>query len=103
MWIKELLIPGILAIITALCSYMVHALKENRKVGGANAKGTMLLLRRQIIASHDKFCKAGDPISHFDYKDVTEIYEAYKALGGNGLTDRMFEDIKALDITGGTE
>lgn len=100
MWIEKFLIPALLAVITALCSYAVHALKESKKVGGANAKGTMLLLRREIIASHDKFCKKGEAITHFDYDDITEIHDAYKALGGNGLTDKMFEDLQNLDLKG---
>lgn len=99
MWIEKFLIPALLAVVTALCSYLVHALKEGKRVSGANAKGTMLLLRRQIIASHDKFCKRGEPITHFDFDDINEIHEAYKALGGNGLTDKMFQDLQGLDLT----
>ena len=98
--IKEFFIPAALAVVTALSTYMVHALKENRKVNDANAKGTMLLLRRQIIADHHKYCHQGEPMSHFEFEDLDEIHSTYKALGGNGLTDKMFNELQAIDLAG---
>ena len=100
MWIEKFFIPAALAVVTALCSYMVHALKENRKVNDANAKGTMLLLRRQIISDHRKYCQQGEPMSHFEFDDINEIHDTYKDLGGNGLTDKMFAELQAIDLAG---
>lgn len=99
-WIENFVIPAGLTIITALAGYMVHLLKENRKVNDANAKGTMLLLRRQIIADHRKYCHQGEPMSHFEFEDLDEIHATYKALGGNGLTDKMFNELQAIDLAG---
>lgn len=101
MWIEKFLIPALLAIVTALCTYMVQELKASRKMNNANAKGTMLLLRRQLIADHEKFCQKGEPMSHFEFEDMVEIHSTYKELGGNGLTDKMFEDLQAIDLAGG--
>ena len=95
---EELILPGLLVVITALSGYMVHVLKETRKVNNANAKGTMLLLRRQIISDHEKFCQKGEQMQHFDFDDITEIHDAYKELGGNGLTDKMYEDLRMVEI-----
>ena len=99
--IKDLLIPGLLVVITSLSSYMVHVLKETRKTNNANATGTMLLLRRQIISDHERFCQKGEPMSKFDFEDIVEIHNAYKSLGGNGLTDKMYDDLQGIDIKGG--
>lgn len=96
--IKEFFIPAALAVVTALSTYMVHALKEGRKVNDANAKGTMLMLRRQLISDHKKFCVKGETMTHFDFEDITEIHKAYKDLGGNGLTDKMYADLQGLSI-----
>lgn len=98
MWIEKLLIPALLAVVTALCSYMVNALNESKKVNNANAKGTMLMLRRQLISDHKKFCVRGETMTHFDFEDITEIHSAYKALGGNGLTDKMYSELKDVSI-----
>lgn len=85
-------------IIVALCGYMTYLLKENKRTAKANAKGTMLLLRCKIIGAHEKYCIKGDKMSKFDFEDLEEIHSAYKELGGNGLTDKMWEDIVELKI-----
>lgn len=92
--IKYILSP----VIVALCSYMTHLLRDNKKITKANAKGTMLLLRRQIINAHDKYCIKGEKMTAFDFDDLEEIHNAYKALDGNGLTDKMWEDIVEIKI-----
>lgn len=101
--LKELIAPGILAILTAVLGYITHLLKESQKTNDANAIGTMLLLRREIVNYHKRHCKGGDPLTTFDFNDLTEIHDAYKALGGNGLTDKMYNDLMALDISHGAE
>lgn len=100
-WIEDFFIPALLMIITTISGYIVHILKESRKVNNANAKGTMLLLRRQIIFDHDRFCTKKEPMRHFDLDDITEIHDAYKDLGGNGLTDKMYEDLRKIEIGDG--
>ena len=100
LWIEKLLIPGALAIITGLTSYAVHVLRDSRKFNSAQAAGTRLLLRRQIVADHKKYVQKGEPMSHFAYDDIVEVHDAYKALGGNGLTDKMYEQLQHIDIVG---
>lgn len=100
LWIEKLFIPGALTVITALTGYAVHVLKESRKFNSAQAAGIRLLLRRQIIADHKKYVKKGEPMSHFAYDDIVEVHDAYKALGGNGLTDTMYEKLKDVEIAG---
>lgn len=55
----------------------------------------MLLLRVQLIDYHDKYMKKGE-IPTYAYQNFCEMYEAYHALGGNGMVTKMFEDIKDL-------
>ena len=103
MWLTDFVIPSLLTIVTAGVGYAVHLLKEDRKISDANAKGTMLLLRREIVEYHKRCCKEGEPLTSFHFSDLTEIHDAYKALGGNGLTDKMYDDLMALDIHHGDE
>ena len=78
--------------------YIIHQLKESKKTEDANAKGTMLLLRRQIIKDYQKYVEKGEPMTAFDFDDINEIHTAYKGLDGNGLTDKMFEALAGIDI-----
>mgnify|MGYP004504966903 CR=1 FL=1 len=47
-------------ILTALMGYVVWVLKNQKKDRDANSKGTMLLLRVQLIEYHDKYMILGD-------------------------------------------
>lgn len=85
-------------VIAALCGYMVKLMQDNRKTISANAKGTMLLLRQQIIKAHHKHVVKGEPMTAFDFEDLTEVHQTYKDLDGNGLTDKMWEELTSLQI-----
>ena len=95
----EAIIQYILSpIIVGLTSYVVYLLKNSKKKEEANARGIMLLLRRQIVKDYEKYVIKGEPMTAFDYEDIDEVYSAYKALEGNGLTDKMFKELQDIDI-----
>ena len=56
--------------------YIVWLLKNQKKDRDANSKGTMLLLRVQMIEYHSKYMKMGD-IPSYAYQNFCEMYEAY--------------------------
>lgn len=83
-----------------LLGYIVWLLKRQKKDRSANSKGTMLLLRVQLIEYHDKYMKRGE-IPTYAYQNFMEMYEAYHALGGNGMVTRMYDDIHELHLKHG--
>lgn len=84
-------------VLTSLLGYVVWLLKEQKRERDANAKGTMLLLRVQLIEYHDKYMKAQE-IPSYAYDNFVEMYEAYHALGGNGMVTKMYNEIKELHL-----
>ena len=68
-------------VLTALMGYIVWLLKKQKKDRDANSKGTMLLLRVQLIEYHDKYTILGS-IPSYAYENFCEMYEAYHELGG---------------------
>ena len=62
-----------------------------------NSKGTMLLLRTQLIEYHAKYMELGD-IPSYAYQNFCEMYDAYHALGGNGMVTKMKQEIEELHI-----
>ena len=88
-------------IVTVALGYIVWLLQQNRKVTGANATGTMLLLRREIIEDHRRFCIEGENMSPDEFAYIVEVYQAYKGLNGNGMADKLYEEIKAKETAGG--
>lgn len=84
-------------VLTALMGYIVWLLKKQKKDRDANSKGTMLLLRVQLIEYHDKYTILG-AIPPYAYENFCEMYAAYHELGGNGMVTKMKEEIDELHL-----
>lgn len=84
-------------VLTALMGYIVWILKHQKKDRDANSKGTMLLLRVQIIEYHDKYIREGK-IPSYAYENFDEMYQAYHELGGNGMITKMYEEVQELHL-----
>ena len=74
-------------ILTSLMGYIVWLLKRQKNDRDANSRGTMLLLRVQLIEYHDKYMKLGE-IPSYAYQNFQEMYDAYHQLGGNGMVTK---------------
>ena len=86
-----------IAVITPLLGYIVWILKNQKKDRDANSQGTMMLLRVQLIEYHDKYMKLGE-IPSYAYENFCEMYNAYHALGGNGMVTKMKQEIEELHL-----
>lgn len=78
-------------------TYIVWLLQNQTKERNANSRGTMLLLRERLIEYHDKYMQLGY-IPSWAYQIFCEIYDAYRALGGNGMIVKMKEEIDELHL-----
>ena len=72
-------------------------IEEEKKLRQANGKGTMLLLRVQLIEYHDKYMKLGE-IPSYAYQNFCEMYDAYHALGGNSMVTKMKNEIEEIHL-----
>lgn len=86
-----------IAVITPVLGYIVWLLKNQKKDRDANSQGTMMLLRVQLIEYHDKYMKLGE-IPSYAYENFCEMYNAYHALGGNGMVTKMKQEIEELHL-----
>lgn len=105
---KEFLHETYTIILPVLLGYIVWLLKSQKTVQmqiadhqkqeqNANNKGTMLLLRVQIIEYFDKWSERGYRTKH-GTENVMEMYEAYHSLGGNGMIDDLMKQLGDLPI-----
>lgn len=101
---KDVLLQTYLIALPIALGYIVWLLQQQKKDKDANSKGTMLLLRVQLIEYHDKYMKLGE-IPSYAYDNFIEMYNAYHALGGNGMVTKMYNEIQALHLgkAGGKE
>ena len=91
----------------AVLGYIIWLLQEQRKKADLedkkrdnNSKGTMLLLRVQLIEYHDKYMHRGE-IPSYAYQNFVEMYDVYHALGGNGMVTKMKQETDELHLIGG--
>lgn len=84
-------------VLPILLGYIVWLLKQQKKERNANSKGTMLLLRVQLIEYHDRYTTLGH-IPSYAYQNFCEMYEAYHSLGGNGMVTKMYNEICELHL-----
>lgn len=95
---EEILLQTYNIVLPILLGYIVWLLKRQKKDRDANSKGTMLLLRVQLIEYHTKYTALGN-IPSYAYQNFCEMYEAYHELGGNGMITKMKQEIDELHIS----
>lgn len=94
---KDFLMTTYSIILPIFMGYVVWMLKRQGIVRDANAQGTMLLLRIQLIEYHDRYTELGY-IPNYVYENYVDLWRAYHNMNGNGLGDKMMEEVKELEI-----
>lgn len=94
---KDILLQTYTIALPVVLGYIVWLLQNQKKDRDANTKGTMLLLRVQLIEYHDRYMKQGS-IPSYAYENFQEMYEAYHKLGGNGMITKMKEEVDELHL-----
>ena len=95
--VKDFFMQTYTIALPVVLGYIVWLLQNQKKDRDANTKGTMLLLRVQLIEYHDRYMKLGS-IPSYSYDNFLEMYEAYHKLGGNGMITKMKEEIEELHL-----
>lgn len=99
---------------TALIGWVGYLLKDQKKnndlnkkevetkekqvalIRKANSDGIKLVLRYMLNRYHTEYMMQGK-MSYGQYKDWMEIFEAYRALGGNSIAMDWNDDIEKLE------
>ena len=97
---KDFLLQTYIIVLPVFLGYIVWLLQQQKKDRDANSKGTMLILRVQLIEYHDKYVKLGE-IPSYAFDNFVEMYNAYHALGGNGMVTKMYNEIQELHLRSG--
>lgn len=100
---------GLVSLAAAMLAFILQGtLKENRRLKQEKEKkqeaeenalkeGVLCLLRSELIKYHAKYMEEGSITMH-GYQNWMLMYKAYKALGGNGMIDHMWQDIEDLKM-----
>lgn len=94
---REFFYQTYIVVLPIALGYIVWMLKRQTTDRNANSRGTMLLLRVQLIEYHDKYMQLGE-IPSYAYQNFCEMYDAYHTLGGNGMVTKMKNEIEELHL-----
>lgn len=82
-------------VLTGIMGYVGWQMKKQKTDREAQTRGIMLLLRVELIAYHHKYMDLGE-IPSYAYASFIDMYNAYHALGGNGMVTKIKEEIDEL-------
>lgn len=71
--------------------------KADRQKDRAIENGMRCLLRERIIEICDR-CLERDFVRIHSLESLSDLFEQYKALGGNGTAAKLIEDVKKLQV-----
>ena len=96
-------ITGILQVAKDICSLatcaalLVRPLRE-RIMGTKDIReGQRCLLRAEIVRIYYRH-HDDRKLREYEFKNMKQCYDAYKALGGNSFVDRLYEEMREWDI-----
>jgi hypothetical protein len=95
--IQQALFSVYSVLLPILIGYIIKLLKDQKKERDANARGTMLLLRVQLIEYHDRYVTEGS-IPSYAYQNFCDMYKAYHDLGGNGMIEKMKAEVDNIHL-----
>lgn len=85
----------ILTVIAALASMGVGALaaslKKRSKKDEASIKILKMIARKEIMDAYEKFIVNKEPMTLEEFDYLTDVFNAYSDLDGNGTAEKMYE------------
>lgn len=87
----------LVVVMTALCSYSVWLLQHNKKNKDNSQEALKLLMKKELRDVHDR-CTAQNYITVGELEYISEVYQIYHNLGGNGTGTLLYESLKELEI-----
>lgn len=83
------------AVIEAAAARERKRTREGNQKSDAIKNGVQALLRRELISEYNHYSECGH-IPIYGMENVLDMYNAYKALGGNGTAAKLVEALKRL-------
>ena len=93
--LENLLEKLFIACCTGAATWCWARLKMERARSNANDIGTQMVLRFILVWAEKIYVKEGW-ISHYDRETIEACWEAYEALGKNGVINKSYKNIMAL-------
>lgn len=93
--LNQAILTLVAAIASAAFGAALATLKKRTSQDRAMAQILKATGRKEIMDAYQAYIIEGHKMTVERYEQLTEIYEAYAALDGNGTAKRMYEEITA--------
>lgn len=93
--LNQAILTLVAAIASAAFGAALATLKKRTAQDRAMSQIMKAIGRKEIMDDYQSYIVDGKHLTVERYEQLTEIYEAYAALGGNGTAKRMYEEITA--------
>lgn len=91
----QILLALLPSVATGAFGYLAALHRRRTKEDEAISKVIKALGRKEIMDAYQLYIVEGHRMTVERFEQLTEVYEAYTVLGGNGTAKRMYEEIKA--------
>lgn len=109
MSLSSVVLQIVMMAVTTVLGWALGALREKAKNARETRKdedkdretareADRLLLYYRLSELYDRFVVKGEPITLSEKEKVQELYECYKARGGNGAGTQMYSEILELKM-----
>jgi len=90
---KLIAVITLLGELVTFCGMIVPVLIKLRKI----TDGTRCQLRSEMLHIYYRNIESGK-IRQYEYENFVMLYDAYKALKGNSFIDKIYSEVKKLEI-----
>ena len=89
----------ITAVLAGIAGYLTSSLRKKHTHDDAMEQGMRVILRKQIVDAYDLYhVKKSAPLTVERRREITEAYEAYEMLNGNGVITDMYHELQEDEI-----
>lgn len=88
-WLQQLIVP----VVTGAGGALLTALGIMWRYGHAMVAGMQALMRGELHRIHRETVQQGRPVDLDVAEEADDIYDAYHALGGNGVGTKLHDEI----------
>lgn len=83
--------------VATCAALLIKPLREWIMGTKALREGQRCLLRSEIVRTYYRNHDA-EQLREYEYRNMTQCYQAYKALGGNSFIDHLYEEMQKWEI-----
>ncbi len=93
---NQIVLTAVATVAGAVVGLMLSQAKALTRRQKAQDEILKALARKSIVDAHADYVVGGEPMTIERYDEVSRLYGAYRAMGGNGTGERLYKEIQQV-------